>query len=109
MFYGTTANGGAYNGGTVFDLAPATFTVTAGTNSPAPTHFTFSAPSSTLAGSVFVVTVTAADALGATASGYTGTVDISSSDGQAILSADATLTGGIGFLQPHWAPRATKP
>ena len=61
-------------------------------------HFMITAPGSTLAGSALVFTVTAEDALGATAASYTGTVHITSSDGQAIMSADGTLTGGVGIF-----------
>ena len=64
----------------------------------AATHFIVSAPSSSVAGSVFAFTVIARDSLGNIATGYSGTVHISSSDGQATLSADATLTAGIGFF-----------
>ncbi len=64
----------------------------------AATHFVVSAPSSTVAGGVFAITVTAKDALGNTATGYTGMVYISSSDGQATMSADATLTAGVGYF-----------
>ncbi len=42
--------------------------------------------------------MTAKDALGNTAFGYTGVVHTSSSDTQAALSADATLTGGVAFF-----------
>ena len=42
--------------------------------------------------------MTAKDAQGNTAIGYSGTVHISSSDAQASLSADATLTAGVGFF-----------
>ena len=62
------------------------------------THFVISAPTSTTAGSVFIYSVTAEDSLGNTAIGYGGMVHISSSDAQANLSADATLSAGIGFF-----------
>ena len=42
--------------------------------------------------------MTAEDSLGNTAIGYGGMVHISSSDAQANLSADATLSAGIGFF-----------
>ncbi|MGA2524322.1 MAG: hypothetical protein ABSF65_09265, partial [Candidatus Bathyarchaeia archaeon] len=48
------------------------------------------------AGSAGSVTVTAKDAYGNTATGYTGTVKITSSDSQATLPANAKLTNGIG-------------
>ncbi|MHB8466446.1 MAG: beta strand repeat-containing protein, partial [Acidimicrobiales bacterium] len=60
------------------------------------THFVLSAPSSATAGTAFNFTVTAQDASNATATGYTGTVHFSSTDGQAVLPADSTLTNGTG-------------
>jgi hypothetical protein len=48
------------------------------------------------AGTAATVTVTAKDAYGNTATGYTGTVRITSSDGQAVLPANSTLTNGTG-------------
>jgi hypothetical protein len=52
----------------------------------------FSSP--TTAGVAHNFTVTARDAYGNTASGYTGTIHFTSSDGQASLPADYTFTGG---------------
>jgi hypothetical protein len=49
-------------------------------------------PSSVTAGSAVTFTVTATDANGNTASGYTGTIHFTSSDGQAVLPADYTFT-----------------
>lgn len=60
------------------------------------THFLVSAPGFVATGAAFSVTVTAADASGNTASGYAGTVHFTSSDPQATLPADSTLTGGVG-------------
>src|SRR5262249_32606428 len=54
------------------------------------------APSPLTAGSSTSVTVTARDAFGNTATGYAGTVRFTSSDGQATLPANATLTSGTG-------------
>jgi len=42
------------------------------------------------------VTVTAKDTYGNTATGYAGTVAITSSDYQAVLPANAVLTSGVG-------------
>jgi hypothetical protein len=53
-------------------------------------------PTSVTAGDVDSFTVTAYDAYGNVATGYTGTVHFTSSDGQAALPADATLTNGTG-------------
>ncbi len=51
-----------------------------------------------MAGNVLVYTVTAENAQGNTATNYFGAVHLSSSDGQATLSADATLTAGVGIF-----------
>jgi uncharacterized repeat protein (TIGR03803 family) len=50
-------------------------------------------PSSTTAGSAFTLTLTAKDAYGNVATGYTGTVHFSSSDAKAVLPANYTFTG----------------
>jgi hypothetical protein len=63
------------------------------------THFGFVAPSTTAAGNVFVFEVTALDQSNSTATGYAGTVHLTTSDGKAVLSSTtATLSGGIGFF-----------
>src|SRR5207248_303029 len=51
-----------------------------------------SAPTAATAGSALNVTVAAKDASGNTATGYTGTVHFTSSDGHAVLPADYTFT-----------------
>ncbi len=53
-------------------------------------------PSPTVAGVAHTLTVTAKDAYGNTATGYTGTVHFSSTDPAAVLPANATLTNGVG-------------
>ncbi len=53
-------------------------------------------PSSTTAGVSGSVTVTAYDAYGDVATGYAGMVQFASSDGQAVLPADSTLSSGTG-------------
>ena len=60
------------------------------------THFTVSAPATTTAGVEIMVTVTAQDAANAVATGYSGTVHLTSSDANVTLPADATLTNGVG-------------
>ena len=60
------------------------------------THFTVTAPAGVNAGAPFSITVTAQDDSGNTVTGYTGTVHFTSSDYQAVLPADATLTNGVG-------------
>ncbi len=65
-------------------------------NPAAASHFAVSAPASTTAGSAFSFTVTIQDPFNNTATGYTGTVHFMSSDGQAVLPADSTLSNGTG-------------
>jgi CSLREA domain-containing protein len=66
-------------------------------NPAAATRFVLSGfPSPTTAGAAGSFTVTAKDAYGNVATGYTGTVHFSSSDGQAVLPGDETLTNGVG-------------
>ncbi len=65
----------------------------------AATHFVVAAPSSEPAGAPFVATVTAVDAYGNPATGYTGVVHFTSSDPQGVLpEPDPTLTNGVGFF-----------
>jgi DNA-binding beta-propeller fold protein YncE len=59
-------------------------------------HFVAAASGSVVAGTAFNLTVTAEDSFNDVATGYTGTVHFTSSDGQATLPADGTLTNGIG-------------
>ena len=61
-----------------------------------PTRFAISAPAATVAGASFNITVTALDQSGNKVTGYTGTIHFSSSDGTAILPANARLTNGTG-------------
>jgi hypothetical protein len=60
------------------------------------TPFMVSAPSSATSGTAFNFTVTALDQFNNTATGYSGTVHFTSSDGAAVLPADATLSNGVG-------------
>ena len=61
------------------------------------THFFVSAtPGTTTAGNALNFVVTALDAGGKTATGYTGTVVFSSTDSAANLPASTTLTSGVG-------------
>src|SRR5262249_6562947 len=64
---------------TVSPAAASTFVVTA-------------SPTTVTAGNSTSVTVTALDPFGNVATGYTGTVHFTSSDGQAVLPADSTVT-----------------
>ncbi len=66
-------------------------------SNPGATHFSVTAsPSSLTAGSSTSITVTALDASGNVVTGYTGTVHFTSSDTQAILPPNSTLTNGTG-------------
>jgi Bacterial Ig-like domain (group 3)/Autotransporter beta-domain len=60
------------------------------------THFAVSAPAAVTAGAPLNFTVTAQDQFNNTATGYTGTVHFTSTDGQAVLPANSTLTNGAG-------------
>ena len=62
----------------------------------AATLFNVIAPKSVATGSAFIFTVTALDPFNNTAIGYSGTVHFDSSDGQASLPANSTLTNGAG-------------
>jgi S-adenosylmethionine hydrolase len=65
-------------------------------NAAATTHFAVAAPATATAGASFSFTVTALDAYGNTAVGYTGTVHFTSADPGASLPAATTLTNGFG-------------
>ena len=73
-------------------------TVTLAVTSNPATHFAVSGSASTVAGNPMLIEVTALDSLGNIALGYAGTVHFTSTDAQAFIPADATLTGGIGFF-----------
>ncbi len=59
-------------------------------------HFTVTASGTAAAGTAFNVTVTALDSFNNLARGYSGTVHFTSTDGNAVLHADTTLTNGAG-------------
>src|SRR5207244_4520054 len=69
-------------------------TATVAVSAAAATHFVVTAPASAIAGTGFSITVAALDSFGNTVTGYTGTVHFTSSDGQASLPANSTLTNG---------------
>lgn len=60
------------------------------------THFSVAAPATANAGTSIPFTVTALSASNSTITGYPGTVHFTSTDTQATLPADSTLTGGTG-------------
>jgi hypothetical protein len=63
---------------------------------PSATHFSLTAPASATVGTAFDITVTALDASNNVAASYTGTVHFTSTDAQAMLPANSTLTNGTG-------------
>jgi hypothetical protein len=65
----------------------------------AATQLSVSAPANATAGTAFTFTVTARDASNNVVTTYSGTVHITSSDPQAALPANATLTNGMGTFQ----------
>jgi hypothetical protein len=60
------------------------------------THFAVTAPATAVAGTAFQVTVTALDASNNVVASYSGTLHFASTDGQAVLPANSTLTNGKG-------------
>jgi uncharacterized delta-60 repeat protein len=76
--------------------ATITGTQTTAVGAAAATRFVVTGPSSATAGVAFTESVTAQDAFGNVATGYTGTVHITSLDGHAMLPQDATLNNGTG-------------
>ena len=77
----------------VFSLC---FLTACGGSSHRATHFSVTAPATATAGTAFNFTVTALDASNNTATTYTGTAHFTSTDGQAVLPANSTLTNGTG-------------
>src|ERR1035437_8273112 len=70
-----------------------------GSSTPPPlvaTPFSVNAPATAIAGRGINITVTALDASNNTVTSYSGTVHFTSTDGQAALPADSTLTNGTG-------------
>jgi Galactose oxidase, central domain len=73
-----------------------------GTSSPivvsagAATHFSVTAQATVTAGTAFSITVTALDASNNTVANYSGSVHFTSTDAQAVLPANSTLTNGVG-------------
>ncbi len=100
--FGVTLNTNGNQTVTATDTVTASINGTSGminvSNAPPPpaTHFSVTAPANATAGSSFTVNVTALTAGNATATGYSGTVHFSSTDGAAMLPADATLVNGVG-------------
>ncbi len=89
---------------TVTDVNVGTITGTTGTISvsnvppPVATHFAVTSNASVTAGTALSVTVTALDAGNAATTGYAGTVHFTSTDGAAVLPANAVLVNGVGVF-----------
>ena len=97
--FSATLNTGGNQTITATDTVVGSITGTSNTiavGAGAATHFVVSAPASATAGSAFSFTVTAQDQFNNTATGYAGTVHFTSTDGQAVLPANSTLTNGTG-------------
>ena len=62
----------------------------------APTHFSVIAPATATTGTPFNFSVTALDPSNNVVTVYSGTVHFTSTDGQAVLPANSTLTFGVG-------------
>jgi hypothetical protein len=86
---------------TATDTTSATLTGHSGpiiVGAAAVSHFTIVAPGSTVAGGLFLFTVTAEDPFNNVIAGYSGTVHFSSTDGQASVPANSTLNSGTGLF-----------
>ena len=84
---------------TAMDTVTSSITGTSNTitvGSGAATHFLVTAPGGATAGTSFNISVTALDQFNNVATGYTGTVHFTSTDGTATLPANTTLTSGTG-------------
>ncbi len=80
----------------VINTTPIAVGATFAAGGGAATHFSVTAPATATAGTTFNFTVTALTAANTTATGYTGTVHFTSSDGQAVLPANSALLNGVG-------------
>jgi hypothetical protein len=82
------------------DTAAASITGTSSSiNIPGATHFSVTAPAAATVGTAVSVTVTALDASSNAVTAYSGTVHFTSTDGQAGLPGNSTLTNGTGTFQ----------
>jgi hypothetical protein len=68
------------------------------TVNPLATQLAVTAPADVGAGSRFLVTVTAQDSNGRTATGYNGTIQVTAGSGPPFAPADATLVAGVGHV-----------
>jgi hypothetical protein len=84
---------------TAIDTVTASITSTSSSINVAPgtaSHFSVTAPGTANVGVAFNIAVTALDASNNTAASYSGTAHFTSTDGQAVLPANSTLTNGTG-------------
>jgi hypothetical protein len=104
---GTSTGSPHYTAGTGYDLVTGLGTPNASqlvnvlggaTSSPTTTvtHFAITPTSTGPAGSSFSFTITALNSSNNTVAGYNGTVRVTSTDGQAVLPANPTLSSGMG-------------
>ena len=63
-----------------------------------PVRYLVASPPTVVAGHLLILTVTVQDLYNNTVTAYTGTVHFTSSDPKAVLSDNATLTGGTGLF-----------
>jgi hypothetical protein len=82
----------------VINTTPIAVGATFAAGGGAATHFSVTAPATAAAGSTFNFIVTALTAANTTATGYTGTVHFTSSDGKAVLPANSALLNGVMTL-----------
>ncbi|MES5485986.1 hypothetical protein QMZ05_24805 [Bradyrhizobium sp. INPA03-11B] len=96
---------------TATDTVAAAITGTSNAETVAPgaaTHFVVTIPANGRADIPGTVTVTALDAHNNVATGYSGTVHFTSSDGSAVLPADMTLTNGTGTFNETFGTAGTQ-
>jgi hypothetical protein len=96
---------------TVKDQATPTITASQSgilVSAAAASHFVLTAPSTARSGAAFTVTVTAMDAYGNIATGYTGTVHFQSTDGRAILPGNYAFVAGDNGVHSFQVTLRTK-
>jgi subtilase family serine protease len=115
---GTSTGHPHYSAGTGCDLVTGPGTPTANqlvnlltgqTSTSTVTHFGITATSTSTAGSSFNITVTALNSSNNTVTGYNGTVRFSSTDGQAALPGNSTLSSGVGTFSQYVHPPRLRP
>jgi putative cell wall-binding protein len=87
---------------------PISFFASGVANAAAATHFSVSAPASSIVGDAVTITVTALDSSDAIATTYAGTVHFTSTDAGAVLPANSTFTGGVGSFSVRFSAAGTQ-